>query len=222
MKNYIILNGKQYNFLEVILMLITFSYLLFSIYLFIKVIPDLVASIENANKSLNEMELTLIEIKRKHIEEIKELQNNVKLLENQRTVYLFDDNSFLKNVNWKHILTILGVSITLFYGYSLYNNFNLITYLSSQSNNLMYFLGIKDERIEFIFQNPELTEHVVRAILKNKSTICDISVRHSSSNEYIPILDYLKSISEVVKQTDNSEAVQLITKEIKNLVIRRN
>ena len=231
-KNYLIINGKQYTIFEFLVSLILVSYLLTSLYLFFKILPDLIINLENSSKAISDLELSIIEIKKNSDIQIKELQNTISLLqENKDTLNLLQENNtsefnnnFIKsfyNINWKYVVYFLALTGVCIYGYSLYHNFNLIQYLGNQTNSLLYYLGLKDEKIEFLFSNPELSEHVVRAILKNKSVISEITVRHISSTEFTPILDYLKTISDIAKNTRNDEAVNYITKEVDNLVIRR-
>lgn len=221
-KNYLIINGKQYTIFEFLVSLILVSYLLTSLYLFFKILPDLIINLENSSKAISDLELSIIEIKKNSDIQIKELQNTISLLQENNTSEF--NNNFIKsfyNINWKYVVYFLALTGVCIYGYSLYHNFNLIQYLGNQTNSLLYYLGLKDEKIEFLFSNPELSEHVVRAILKNKSVISEITVRHISSTEFTPILDYLKTISDIAKNTRNDEAVNYITKEVDNLVIRR-
>ena len=231
--NYLIVNGKRYTVFEFLVTLIIISYLLTSLYLFLKIIPELILNLENSGKAISDLELSIIEMKKNNDLQIKELQNTISLLQKDKNMLnlIQEDKSSefynniiknLYNINWKYVVYFLTVTGVCIYGYSLYNNFNLILYLGEQTNNLLYFLGVKDQKVEFIFSNPDLSEHIVRAVLKNKSIISDISVRHVSSHEFTPILDYLKKMDDIIKNTNNNQLVESFTKEVNNLVINRS
>jgi len=210
-------------------------YVISSIYLFFKIIPDLTTSISvmdvsvnerinninslilETNKLQNDKIEKLIELNKLQGERISEIEKSKEIMSNINELGINDQEGLIKKMYVSlsklplgKIIGFVCVSSLCLVGYTWYNNLDLPRFIINSTYDILYYLKIYNKTTTLILRDPLISDYLVKVLLKNNNTVLDdVFVSHVSSTKYTPILDYLKSISELSKKTDNSEIVNI-------------